>query len=102
MEAALLPGGVTLEHVVDFHTYRKALYQRDDMVKALQQVQDDIANLLEKEYAATTNQVTGQQQKLQETAQALTRSADLCSMVGQYKERNMNNERDVVTFPWGK
>ena len=82
MEAALLPWGVTLEHVVDFHTYRKALVQRDDMVKALQQVQDDIANL-EQEYAEMTNQVTGQQQTLQETAQALTRSADLCSMVGQ-------------------
>ena len=52
------------------------------MVKALQQVQDDIANL-EQEYAEMTNQVTGQQEKLQETAQALTRSADLCSMVGQ-------------------
>jgi predicted nucleic acid-binding Zn-ribbon protein len=82
MEAALLPGGDTLEHVVDYHTYRKALVQRDDMVKALQQVQDDIANL-EQEYAEMTNQVTGQQEKLQETAQALTRSADLCSMVGQ-------------------
>ena len=83
LQSSMLPVGVTLEQMVDYTQYQKALVQRDAMTKALEQVQDEIASL-EQDYAEGMSHVREQQQQtLQTTAQALTRSADLCSMVGQ-------------------
>jgi hypothetical protein len=82
IDSSLLPTGVTLENVLDFYKYRNAHVQRDELATTLQQVQDEIAGL-EQEYADVTSHVDSQQRILQEAAQALNRSADLCSMVGQ-------------------
>ena len=82
LQSSMLPVGVTLEQMVDYTQYQKALVQRDAMTKALEQVQDEILSL-EQDYAEGMSHVREQQQTLQTTAQVLTRSADLCSMVGQ-------------------
>mmetsp|Transcript_19927 Transcript_19927/g.56320 ORF Transcript_19927/g.56320 Transcript_19927/m.56320 type:complete len:201 (-) Transcript_19927:39-641(-) len=76
----LLPAGVTLENIVDYKFYQNALKQKEQMTKALQEVQEEIA-ILEKEQAEMSTQVESQQRVLQETAQELNRSADVCSMV---------------------
>lgn len=76
----LLPAGVTLENIVDYKFYQNALKQKEQMTKALQEVQEEIA-ILEKEQGEMSTQVESQQRVLQETAQELNRSADVCSMV---------------------
>jgi hypothetical protein len=82
MDGTILPTGITLDNVLDFHKYRASLAQRDEMTRALAQVQDEI-RALEQDYADMRNQMDSQQRILMETAQTLTRSADLCSMAGQ-------------------
>lgn len=80
MDASLLPAGVTLDNVVDYHNYQRALAQKEQMANALQQVQDEIA-ALEKEQEEIKDHVDSKQQMLARTATVLNRSADICSMV---------------------
>jgi glutamate-1-semialdehyde aminotransferase len=76
----LLPAGVTLQDVVDYQLYQHAMTQKQSMTKALQEVQEEIATL-EKEQAEMSIHVESKQRILQQTAQELSRSADVCSMV---------------------
>ncbi len=80
MDATLLPAGVTVENVVDYHIYEQALAQKERITKALEELQEEITTL-EKEQADSTSQVESQQRLLQQTALELNRSADICSMV---------------------
>lgn len=80
MDTTLLPAGVTLENVLDYHKYQQALAQKEQITKALQELQDEIA-ALEKEHDEQTGQVDAQHEILQHNAQELHRAADVCSMV---------------------
>jgi flagellar biosynthesis/type III secretory pathway chaperone len=80
IDVSLLPPGVTLEDAVDYNNYQHALKQKEQMMKALQEVQEEIATL-EKEQAEMSSHVESKQRVLQQTAQELNRSADVCSMV---------------------
>lgn len=76
----LLPAGVTLEDVVNYNNYQNALKQKRQMQQALQGVQQEITTL-ESEQAELSSQVESQQRILQQSAQELSRSADVSSMV---------------------
>lgn len=81
VDTSVLPAGVTLENVVDFHKYRNALAKKDELAKALEQIHEEIA-ALEQEQTERTSALETQQQILHKNAQELNRSADICSMVG--------------------
>ena len=79
-DANLLPEGWTLEDFMNYNNYQNALKQKEEMSKALQEIQEEIV-VLENEQSDMSSQVESQQRVLQKTAQELNRSADICSMV---------------------
>lgn len=79
LDTTLLPTGITLENLVDFHKYRTAMFQKEKLSKALEELQKEITTL-ENEQAERTRRVESQQQILIQSATEFDCSADSCSM----------------------
>ena len=77
---ALLPADVELESLMCYVAYQKKLEQKEQLTKALQEVENDIA-LLQKHREEAETKVRENAQTLQQVAQTLEKSADVCSMV---------------------
>lgn len=78
LEGGLLPEGVSLEDVKMHHEYQAALQQKERLQKALSEVQSEI-EVLEQEVQTTSTDTTTT--ALNQVAQQLGQSADLCSMI---------------------
>ncbi|CAJ1953404.1 unnamed protein product [Cylindrotheca closterium] len=79
-DQAVLPEGVNLGKAIHYVAYQKKLEHKEQLAKALQDMEDEIAALKNQQEEAESK-VRKNSQKLQQVAQTLEKSADVCSMV---------------------
>jgi hypothetical protein len=80
LDVTLLPAGVTLEDVLAFRNYQRQQRQREELQDQEKIIKEEIAQL-ERLQVETQATVQSDLQQLQDVAQELERSADVCSMV---------------------
>lgn len=80
LNQALLPPDVTLEDVLIHAAYQEQLEQKKKLTQALQDVQEEIA-ALERGNEEAEQQILANKESLQQMAQVLEQSADVCSTV---------------------
>ncbi|KAL3941600.1 MAG: hypothetical protein SGBAC_004074 [Bacillariaceae sp.] len=79
-DEAVLPEGVNLGEAIRYVAYQKKLEHKEELAKALQEVEAEIATL-KKQQEDAENEVRENAQTLQQVAQSLEKAADVCSMV---------------------
>eukprot|EP00526_Cylindrotheca_closterium_P022916 CAMPEP_0113649018 /NCGR_PEP_ID=MMETSP0017_2-20120614/26031_1 /TAXON_ID=2856 /ORGANISM="Cylindrotheca closterium" /LENGTH=180 /DNA_ID=CAMNT_0000561335 /DNA_START=57 /DNA_END=599 /DNA_ORIENTATION=+ /assembly_acc=CAM_ASM_000147 len=79
-DEAVLPEGVNLGKAIHYVAYKKKLEHKEQLAKALKDIEDEIEALKTQQEEAESK-VRENAQTLQQVAQTLEKSADVCSMV---------------------